>query len=245
VTKYLAEWEEENQGLVLSQDISQEMVQDSLLIVEQVKAYVQVYEDDFNGKKKWVSLEQRFEVPFEGLTLFGYIDAIYEQKKDLHVFETKTKGKLNVDTVDLLHTDFQTFYYLHGYYLMTGRFPKYTIYNVVMKFGGKVKVNETPVQFASRFAIDLQVRPEYYFQRFPTLLSKEEYLEWVEKNLKPLLRDYKSWREGNAPDYCNTTNCEGKYGSCDFLPICSRKDYQNFGRKERKTESYVPQGRKK
>jgi hypothetical protein len=205
---------------------------DSELINVCIKAYIRFHQEDFNGKRKWVSLEQKFEVPFEGVTLHGYIDAVYEQKKDLHVFETKTAGRVSTDMVDLLHTNFQTFYYLHGYFLLTGRFLKYTIYNVVRKFEGRPRQDETPIQFAARFEQDLKIRPDYYFQRFPTLISKDEYGDWVNHNLKPLLHDYKAWRDGGAPHYCNTTNCEGKYGSCDFLPICSRDSYEGFKQKD-------------
>jgi hypothetical protein len=231
IAKHIKEWEEDNQGLVNNAEVKDEMIIDSALVFYAIQAYVKHHVEDFNGKKKWLAMEKKFEVPYKGLVLFGYIDALYEEKKEINILETKTKGRINPDMVDLLHTDFQTFYYLHGVFLATGRFPKALIYNITKKYDGRIKVNESAEEFAGRFAADLKIRPEYYFQRIRTCIDRAEYEKWVKDNLDPLLKEFKDWREGKIPDYCNTTQCDGKYGSCDFLQICACNNYQNFIKK--------------
>lgn len=237
MASYLKTWEEENQGLVQSKEILIEMEIDVALISVFIKAYIRHHISDFNGSKKWISLEHKFEIPYRGIVLHGYIDGIYEIGKDLFVFETKTKGRINRDIVDMLHIDFQTFYYLHAIHMATGRFPKALVYNVAKKFEGKLKVDETVAQFAKRFEVDINDRPEFYFKRIQTLISKADYNAWVTDELNPILAEYKLWREGKLPEYCNTTKCENNYGNCDFLQICSMNNYTNFGKKERKRKA--------
>lgn len=240
VAKALANWEVDNQGLVKNDEIKQEMLIDSALVAASMKQYVKHYPGDFDGSLTWVALEKRFEVSYMGLRLMGYIDSIYEKKKLHSILETKTRSRVNPDIVDILHTDFQTFYYLHGLKLATGIFPEALVYNIAMKFGSKIKVNESIADYAARFSVELAKEPEKYFKRIRTDISKKEYEKWVVENLNPLLKDFKDWREGRIPDYCNTTNCDGKYGSCDYLPICSTNNFTNFGRKteeDRKKEA--------
>jgi len=233
VATYIKQWEEENPDLMKIKAVKEEMLYDIELVKVQMKHYVQHYVSDFDGSKKWVALEHKFEIPYNGIMLFGYIDSMYEEKKDIYILESKTRGRVSDDIVDLLHTDFQTFYYLHGVLLATGRFPKKLVYNIAVKFGGKVKIGETPAMFAARFETELKDEPSKYFRRIPTLITKEEYAAWVKNTLDPMLQDYKAWREGNAPSYCNTTNCEGKYGSCDYLPICALNDFSGYKKKSR------------
>ncbi len=237
VMDHVSQWEIDNQKLLKNETIANEMRFDCKLVVEHVTAYIKYYPSDFNGSKKWIALEKKFEIDYKGLKLFGYLDAMYEERRDLYIFETKTKGRVSVDIVELMHTNFQTFYYLHAVFTRTGRYPKAIIYNIAKKFEGKPKVNETPEEFASRFAADLRKRPDFYFRRIRTGIDRAEYQRWVNENLNPLLQDFKSWKEGKSPDYCNTTSCEGGYGSCDYLQICACNNYQDFDQKSKEDKS--------
>ena len=214
------------------QSIRETVQAEMFLIASSLKQYVKYYKSDFNGKKNWTSLEKKFEVAYKGITLLGYIDAVYEEKKRHHIFETKTRSKVSGDMVDILHLDFQTFFYIHGFYLATGIFPVGISYNVVKKFQCKIKVDESAQEYAKRYEIDIAARPDFYFTRINAEITKKEYIEWVKDNLDPLIDDYKDWRSGKGRHYCNTTNCDGKYGSCDFLPICSIGNYQGFKKKD-------------
>lgn len=231
IQNFIRKWEEENQELVADEQIAEEMVIDAALVEVAVTQYVRFHSDDFLGGKKWIALEKKFEIPYRGVVLFGYIDAAYEKDNKVYIFETKTKGRISSDLVDLLHLDFQTFYYIHGFYKATGKFPKATVYNILRKFESKKRVTETPAEYAERFKADIVSRPEYYFVRVNTDIPRASYDTWVDSTLNPLLDDYRLWREGKAPGYMNTGNCEGKYGSCDFLAACSRGDMSCYGRR--------------
>lgn len=243
IQQYVKKWEDDNQSLRLDKTISQEMMIDQALIKVSILAYINNYAKDFDGTLTWISLEHKFEIPYRGIMMYGYIDSVYTDKHGLRIMETKTKSRISQDIVDLLHLDLQTFYYAHAYFLATGKFPGGTVYNICRKYEGKIKVNESANDMAIRFAEDLAKRPEHYFQRIPTLISREEYDNWVEFTLNPLIDDYKGWRAGTSPDYCNPTQCEGRYGSCDFLPICSRGELIGFKKKD-KSGDHVPKNRK-
>jgi len=232
-------WQKENKKLPKENQL--EMFVDSKLIATQMKFYIKQYPSDFDGKKFWVATEKKFEVPYNGLKLNGYIDRVYMFKNKDFILETKTKSRTSQDIVDMLHLDFQTFFYIHGYYHSTGSFPAGTVYDIVQKFGSKQGVSEDVEEYCERFAEDLKKRPEFYYRRIQTLVSHKEYETWVETNLDPLLSDYLAWIEGEAPDYCNTTNCDGKYGSCEFLPICVMGDYARFSKKNFKDRGRKPE----
>ena len=225
-------WERENKKQQNFNTIQKEMALDVQMVGASMKAYIEQYPSDFDGSKIWIATEKRFEVLHRGLRLIGYIDRVYMFKNKDYILETKTKSRINQDIVDIMHLDFQTFFYIHGYFLTTGSFPAGTVYDIVRKFEGKMGVKEKPEEYIERFQEDLKKRPEWYFRRINTIISKKEYDEWVKNNLDPLLIDYHIWLKSASPDYCNTTNCDGKFGSCEFLPICAMNDYSRFGKKK-------------
>jgi uncharacterized protein YgiB involved in biofilm formation len=45
--------------------------------------------------------------------------------------------------------------------------------------------------------------------------------------------DFLAWFYGEAPHYHNDSYCENKYGQCEFLRICSAKDYSGHYKRAR------------
>lgn len=190
--------------------------------------YVKYHIDDFK-KRKWIGMESKFNVNHNGSRLLGYIDARFTVGKEHWIMETKTKSRISGNLVDMLQFDFQSFMYMHGCKLTYGILPKGVLYNIVRKPQIERKKTETIDQFTDRLKNDIKNRPEFYFIRYQVSIPKEEYENWVNNDLNMILNEYKSWEASNFSNiYRNTINCETKFGSCQYLPICAHDDYVLF-----------------
>jgi len=195
-----------------------------------LKAYVKRYPKDFTHKT-WTGSETRFEVrdPESNVKLIGYLDNTYKVGKDHWIMETKTKSRIMDTLLDMLHFDFQSFMYMHGYKLTYDVLPKGVLYNIVRKPQIQQHSGESLDQYLERLEKDVESRPDFYFIRYEISIPKEAYTYWVMNDLRTILQDYKRWEDGNFQEtYRNTTQCESKFGSCAFLPICSQGNYSSF-----------------
>ena len=77
---------------------------------------------------------------------------------------------------------------------------------------------------------DVKTRPEHYFQRIPITLEPKE-MQVAMDRVKYLLDRYMDWFTRTDKDVrClgfNSGACEGKYGTCAFLPCCANQDFSN------------------
>jgi hypothetical protein len=76
-------------------------------------------------------------------------------------------------------------------------------------------------------AADIRLRPEYYFVRLKMNVERKD-LERQELEISDLITDFMMWWRGHAGHYKNSGACEDKYGTCGFLPVCSRGDYSGL-----------------
>ena len=213
---------------------SMEALELSLGFAEAVlPAYIDYWEDK-DHNRKWVEIEGAFSVPVsvpaskgQFFNVRGRRDAAYK-KKGLWLFETKTKGQWNEGAlVDRLALDFQCNVYLWALWKETGKFPKGILYNLIRRPQLRRKQKETLGQFVTRCRLDVKKRPDFYFTRLELAMDPADILEF-DQEFTLLLNEFAGWYEGTLAHYANTTQCEARYGTCGYLPVCIANDFRGL-----------------
>lgn len=226
---------------------AREMVERACAVTEVIlPLYFDYWNKDFKDKK-WVSLEEKFEFPMAVTSRTGKVchvplrgkkDGTFRTSKGLWLFETKFKSQISEETiVETLSFETQVMLYLlQTWYdtppkLSEKTAPKGCLYNIVRRASLRQKVKETIPEFAKRVKADIQKRPEFYFMRMESPATIKE-LSYFQSELQNLLSDMWDWWKGLAPHYKNTYSCIGKYGKCQYLPVCGRGDYGNLAKRK-------------
>ena len=197
--------------------------------------YFQYWGKEDFSKVKW--LEQEKEFGFNVLLnsgtkirVKGKRDATYKVGSDICLFETKTKSQIDENSLyELLAMDFQVDLYSLSLRYEYGRYPIKCRYNIIRRPGNKLGKGETLQSFANRLREAVKNDPEHYFKRYSIDISKNHMTEF-ENELKHILTEYWQWATGSIPTYKNTRSCVTKYGTCQYLPICSYGNYGSFHR---------------
>ena len=194
--------------------------------------YCQHWRKDFSDVE-WVSLEEKFDVPFpiktyEGprsIRIRGKLDGNMRIRKKLWLFETKTKSQVDDNTIiDCLPIDLQVNTYSWADREMYGELPHGVKYNVLRRPLLRMGKKETYPEFRKRMHNDIVSRPDWYFNRYELQLDVDEHDATV-RNTHNILLDVYDWaRWGRGHQYYNPSYCSGKYGTCEYLGICSRND---------------------
>jgi len=204
--------------------------------------YFQYWKDDF-AKVKWIAAEKEFKLPIhvqsphrEGMKdiipVRGKMDANFERGKDLWLFETKTKSQIEDDVIaDMLPHELQVNLYMWAMRRIYKRDPKGVRYNLIRRPQLRIRKAETVAEFARRCVADVKARPDFYFIRLDMQVTHQDLVKF-ELEFQDLLEDFVGWWYG-GPHYKNSDECRNKYGRCHFLPICGRKDYATFYRRDR------------
>jgi len=197
--------------------------------------YFKFWHEDIT-KIDWVSLEHKFKTPVADTKLIGRMDGVFRnlkgtKKKVLWLFETKSKSRLGEHgesaLVDILPMELQVNLYMGALSIMFNETPGGLVMNIIRRPGFKLKKNEGPKAYAMRVAKDVAKRPEYYFIRLRMSVDKAD-LDRMVREHDALVRDFTQWAKGTGYHYRNSGHCENKYGTCEYLPICSRQDYHGF-----------------
>jgi len=159
----------------------------------------------------------------------------FVKKKSLWLFENKTSSQIVVDKlVETIPIGLQ-----HGMYMIAlehlfGKLPKGVLYNYIRRPGTYRRKEEPSGEYAQRCLTDIKKRPEFYFIRIEMVTDKDEVTR-VKGELQGIILEYLKWLDGmrehsvgSLTHYRNTGECNGKFGLCPFLPICSRNDYTFF-----------------
>ena len=213
---------------------AENMQYDAAVILVLLKNYVEHYYQK-DVKCNWVNVEGRVDLKYANNRLMGFLDGAFELNdgKELWVFETKTRSREDLESLGrILHMEFQTFYYMHLVLMTQGRLPNGICYNIVFKPSIRKGKNETMNEFLARLDRDVHQHRDHYFQRLNVSIDPEEYHKWRTTTLDPLLQDYTRWATGKAPTYRNTANCNGKYGKCPYLELCSMGSYMYVKQQE-------------
>lgn len=209
-----------------------------LILAEAVlPVYFQFWHEDIS-KMDWYSLEHKFKVPIGDTRLIGRMDGNFKPfkgKKVLWLFETKTKSRLGEhgesNLVDILPHELQANLYLGAMIALYQEIPGGLLLNIIRRPGMKMKKSEGPKAYATRVANDVKKRPEYYFIRLRMTIDKSD-LKRMQTEHAALVRDFVRWSKGKGEHYRNSGQCENKYGTCEYLKICSAGDYTGMYQRE-------------
>jgi hypothetical protein len=153
--------------------------------------------------------------------LRGKIDGVFSRAKGMGVLETKTKGRVEPGNImSMLPYMLQPSVYLIAAEEEYRRPAVSVVYNIVRRPGLYQRKTETIPQFAVRVGEDIDERPDWYFMRINMDLEPNDVAR-MRADLADLLRDYVLWWIGEGAHYPNDSQCENKYGTCEFLEWCS------------------------
>lgn len=210
--------------------------QDQIAIAHvMLQEYFKFWKKD-DKKIKWLLTEQKFDVPYKmpsgaQTRLRGMIDGVFHLHGKLWLLETKTASRVN-DTLlmDRLPFDIQVNYYLMVAEMLVERPLAGVLYNILRKPQLRQGAKEPDEVFQQRIYNDVAVRPDWYFLRYEIRITKKEQLKWRQE-FEDVMKEFEEWYHGHG-HYRNPVSCDGKFGSCGFLPICSRRDHSGFTRRE-------------
>lgn len=205
----------------------------NLMLAEAIMpVYFQFWHRDVQ-RMDWIALEHSFKVPIgpTGIKLVGRMDGNFHPfkgKKVAWLFETKTKSRMGEhgesNLVDILPFELQTNLYLGAMAVLYKQQPAGLVLNIVRRPAFKGKKGESLPELYQRIAADVQKRPEYYFVRLRMSVDKPDLVR-VQKEHIALVEDFSRWAKGKGAHFRNSDHCENKYGTCEFLRVCSRGDY--------------------
>jgi hypothetical protein len=177
--------------------------------------------------------------------LKGKMDGAFKINKDkrgrLWLFETKTKSRIGEqgesNLVDIMPHECQTHLYLGALQdASKGAVPGGVLLNIIRRPNFRLKKKESLPAFAARIIKDIQKRPDYYFIRIRMEIDAGDLVK-QRRLTDAMFADFLAWYHGDAPHYHNSDACEDKYGTCEFLKICSHKDFTGmYQRKPRRNE---------
>lgn len=232
LSKVLKEFRKE-EGQALSPEGLENLETNAAILEAVLPEYFKFYKKEF-GASMWLELEKVFNAPspVNGVNLVGRIDGAFNRRKELWLFESKTKGRIEEESLtDSLAFDFQTSLYqyvLRGKY---GKVPSGVLYNIIRRPGQRLKKEENLKQFTARILEEIKAQPDYYFIRYEISAPQTEALRF-EKELTTILKEFLSWWKGEIETYRNTSSCIQRYGPCRFLPLCASGDKTMYRKRE-------------
>lgn len=191
------------------------------------------YHKDFDLEWVYVEGEFSFPVTVDPKTIVqvkGKYDGGYNTKKGFWVFESKFYSRWSDSIADYLPLDLQTCAYT-GAASYTGHRLLGCRYNIVRKPQLKRGKKEGRKEFIDRIRSDILDRPAFYFERHDVEFSKAECdanIRRVTYLVKSFINWWRSTDHKSRDLGFNSGACENKYGTCEFLPICSQNDHSKF-----------------
>lgn len=227
-------WLKENPG---ANKYALEDLEMGLLIAEStLPAYFKYWWKKDLKELKWKQLEQQFAIPYttkDGRTTIirGKKDGVFGDKT-IKLFETKTKSQINADDlIETLWFELQVSLYLWAIKKTYKSVPAGVTYNIIRKTGLKIKQNESKVLFGKRISEEINKNPDYHFLRLNISVTKQD-MDFFEQELESMIVDFMNWCDGKTGTYRNTSQCINKYGTCEYLGLCSKKDFGAFKKRK-------------
>lgn len=189
------------------------------------------YQEDFRNIK-WRSLEQQFAIPYKTkdgreTIIRGKKDGVFGDKS-IKLFETKTKSIVDVDAlIETLWFEFQVNLYLWALRQIHKKDISGVTYNIIRKTSLYKSANESMLSYATRIAKDIKKRPAFYFIRLDISVTTHD-MKKFEVELENLIMDFMNWQDGISGNYKNTQHCIDRYGRCNYLQLCSSKNFSGF-----------------
>jgi hypothetical protein len=169
-------------------------------------------------KKDWEMVEEVFDVEMLGIRLRGRIDGAIKKGKGLYLFETKTKSRIDEETiVRMLPVDLQVMTYMTAIRKITGRTPKGVIYNLIRRPGLYQRKTESENEYYKRVHADVMSRIGHYYMQFIMRITAKELNHFEKHVLGPIIDNIKKWEDGGRQSYVNPVALLGQYGKCDLF----------------------------
>ena len=245
ISQYKLEWRKKWKVVSQNQLDAQELVYG--LCAQVLPEYIKRWDGDFGGKytygcnvvapKKWVSLETRYEVPYQypdgrWTSLIVVFDGLfYDKNEGLWLFETKTKSRIDEETLqDMLIDDIQVMLSLLAIRKFYQKTPKGGLYNVSRRPGQRRGKDETLKTFLDRVKKEVSnpKKYDYYFMRWEIVIDWSEVMEWKRSFLDPVMLDIRNWFEGTVPHYHNPKGLIGVYGRSEYYNAILKNDYSGL-----------------
>jgi len=202
--------------------------------------YFSFWKEDFfsdERKKKFLSVEHVFDVPFGEARLKGKQDGIYEDVKGSHwLLEHKTKSVVKEDGLLMtIPRDTQVLMYMLAHFIETGVPPRGVLYNIVRKPALRKKATEELEDFVQRCVKDMAVRNDFYFIRYEVAIPWERVKEFERRLLIEVDEFVSWWHQPEEDDKECTGQCLNMYGVCPAITYCNsgRTDLTGFMQKEK------------
>lgn len=216
--------------------LATEIAEESSIILHHLLPVYFDYWHDKDSAIEWVSLEEEFKTSIRVVTPSGFYRTIpLRGKRDAQIkmggkavlFETKNKGRISASLMDQLPLDLQLDTYLCTWKDSAGLPASLRVlYNILKRPGERRKNLEPLMEFGARIADNARKKPEEYFFRYEMTYTRQE-LEQKKERIHHLVGEFAGWVEGAGsgleemdPGF-NPSQCEGKYGTCEFLKACS------------------------
>ncbi len=196
--------------------------------------YCKYWQED-DAQIEWVKREEKFSVnynlpvphgPAVNIRLRGMRDAVIRVDNRLGIFETKTKSQINTDDIrDGLKADMQTMFYIFATYLQYDEIPETVLYNVIRRSSMYCRKDESIISYGDRLREDMQRRPDHYFMRWESVVTKTDVLNFIQRTLNPILVQFVNWsnsikkkedRFQSPYHFLNSNALFGKYGRSDM-----------------------------
>lgn len=200
------------------------------LICAQLEAVIPAYVKYYAKKKyNWVGVEEWFHTPFSDTFLNGRFDNVFE-RAGLWLFDTKNKSDIEPEEMgEVITCDFQVNFYILALWLITKKYPRGFIYNILRRPGLKLGKKETLEMYSERIKEHISEKgEEYYFQRYEISVIKSDIIKFKDELETKHLPAYWKWYAENQPTTLFGNPCAGKYGLCRYVPICYADDYSGF-----------------
>ena len=168
--------------------------------------------------------EVEFENPFliEGASFSGKIDAVVQNTIDgrYYIIEHKTASIVDDAYISQKVIDSQTLSYALGVKQTLGIQVSGVIDDIITKPKIRQKKGESKEEFYNRIYNDVN---DDNFNRIVIPIEQED-LEAFDNELRRACFDLlTSFNEGGDAFYKCTGSCIGRYGACEYLPLCKSK----------------------
>jgi hypothetical protein len=200
-----------------------------------LREYLKIWKADFENKK-WVSLEEIFDVPFPSqlypdrtIRVRGKRDGKYRTNNgELWLFETKTKGRIEDETIlQKLSFERQVMLYSWAETQQSGELYRGVLYNLVRRPMLRHGAKESTTEFLARVRADVESRHDHYFMRCEAPFNPITMMTW-RKKFKALMWDVEHWWLFPESTYENSESCGYGDNVCPYLPLCSTGDMTKY-----------------
>ena len=165
--------------------------------------------------------------------LYGTIDRLWKDADGRHLADHKTSSWINeYEIAASLPLNFQLMFYAYADFLRTEKIVSSICHDVIRRTTAKPskKSKETIAAFAKRVGKEIDVNPDYYFNRITTPVDRKKLEAYREFVITPIMADLADWAAGRGPHYPNPNALIGRYGPCRLFGPITQNNFAGLPR---------------